>query len=637
MIYSEIAYTLIVFKVNEFNIMTLDQLPLLLWIKLAIGLLIFLGPGFLTLQFSSFRKELDFSFILVAAFGLSLGEWTVLLGLTNLLGLRTLPAIVISLFLLCWAAGLLVQKPWQHSFKKSPPFKLDRIALWLILTIGLVISLWGIRNEVAGLGSDSYHHTLITQMIMDQGRLPQDYGSFLPIISFRYHYGFHALAAFLGWVSGIPTRLVVLILGPVLISLCAASVALLTEKMTDNRLAGLTAAIFVAFTCVFPTHFLNWGRYTQLTGLTALSVFLALFWIWMRNGYLIRETPLLALIAVGIGLSHYRVVTFGAVGAVVLVLAWGVGLYQWLDWKKIFTRGLVLVAFAMVAAAPWVIHLVATDQIGYPVPVAERSDFYFSLERLGDALVQYPTNLPSLIIAGVVALIGWFRRDRLIIALTSWFVIVLLPSRHIVLIDTISVVISAFIPIAIIMGIGLVYLCRLLDKVIHANFQHIIVISLLFILLLGGLAANLTSPIVNDGLLHPVDLPAMEFIRQETSTDAYFYVNMFHFPFSDTLIVGSDAGAWIPLLAQRRVSLPVLNYYIERLNDPTWVDRLCQLDQLNGDITSEAGLALLRAEGITHVYIGDRGGVIQPASLLSSPDFKLIYQDQTVYIFELIK
>jgi len=618
--------------------MTLDQLPLISWLKLGAAFLIFLGPGFLTLQFSSFRKELDFSFILVAAFGLSLGEWTVFLGLTNLLGLHTLPAIAISLFLLCWVAGLLVQKPWQHSFKKSPPFKLDRIALWLILTIGFVISLWGICNEVAGLGSDSYHHTLITQMIMDQGRLPQDYGSFLPIISFRYHYGFHALAAFLGWVSGIPARLLVLALGKVLISLCAAAVALATEKISGRRAAGLMATVIVAVTCVFPAYMLTWGRYTQLTGLVILALFLAFFWLWIKRDYNTGNILVLAVLAAGMGLTHYRIVAMAVTGVLILAMVEGLGRHSWKDWQRIAFRGLLLMFVVLALTAPWLIHLGVTHQIGFPVVAAERTDNYFSLSRFSTELKQYPTNIPMLILATLAMLSGWIRRDRVTIGLTLWFVVLLLPSRYILLMDTTSVFISVFLPAAIVIGQEG---NNLIDAIAHffarPRLRQILASTFILLLLIGGLAANLVYPIVNDGLLHPVDLPAMEFIRQETSSDAYFMVNMFHFPFSDTLVAGSDAGAWIPLLAQRRVTLPVLNYYIERLNDPTWVDRLCQLDQLNGDITSEAGLALLRAEGITHVYIGDRGGVIQPASLLSSPDFNLIYQDQTVYIFELIK
>lgn len=616
--------------------MTLDQLPLISWFGLGAALLIFLGPGFFTLQFVNFRRELGFGFVLTAAFGLSLGEWAVFLGFTNLLDIPISPVTAVSLFLFCWAAGLWLQKPWRHVSKDLFRVKWDRMALWAILVIGFVFSLWSIRHEVAGLGSDSYHHTLITQMIMDQGRLPQDYGSYLPIISFRYHYGFHALAAFLGWVSGIPARLLLLVLGKILVSLCAAAVALLTEIISGRRLAGLMAAVIVGVTSVLPAYMLTWGRYTQLAGLIILALFLIFFWLWLKQDFKPGGIPALAILAAGMGLTHYRIVAMAAVGALVLVLAQGLGHYRWGDWKRIAGRGFLLMLVVLGLTAPWLLHLALTSQVGFPVVAAERTDNYFSLSRFSPELKQYPTNIPLLALTALAMLSGWIRRNRVTIGLTLWFIILMLPSRYILLMDTTSVFISIFLPAAVMIGqegMNLVDLC--VRRLGRSRLQPGFAAAIILLLLLGGLGANLAYPVVNDGLLHQPDLPAMDFIRQETPADAYFMVNMFHFPFSETLIAGSDAGAWIPLLAARRVTLPVLNFYIERLSDPTWADRLGRLDQLNGDITSAAGVELLRAEGITHVYIGDRGGVLQPVQLLASPDFELIYQDQTVYIFKL--
>jgi hypothetical protein len=55
-------------------------------------------------------------------------------------------------------------------------------------------------------------------------------------------------------------------------------------------------------------------------------------------------------------------------------------------------------------------------------------------------------------------------------------------------------------------------------------------------------------------------------------------------------------------------------------------------------------LAELRARGITHVYLGQRqGGVnnpvppLEPARLLGSPAFRLLYHQDRVWIFELAR
>ena len=175
------------------------------------------------------------------------------------------------------------------------------------------------------MGSDSYHHTLFTQMIMDQGMLPQNYGADSPIITFTYHFGFHASAAFLGWVSGIPARLLILVFGYILVVLCSAAVGLAAEKMVGSKLAGVIATVLTASFFVFPAYMLLWGRYTQLTGLTLMSIFLALFWVWLKDGYRRMGIVELGILAAGTGLVHYRMVALAAVGAIALGLAAMVG------------------------------------------------------------------------------------------------------------------------------------------------------------------------------------------------------------------------------------------------------------------------------------------------------------------------
>jgi hypothetical protein len=110
-----------------------------------------------------------------------------------------------------------------------------------------------------------------------------------------------------------------------------------------------------------------------------------------------------------------------------------------------------------------------------------------------------------------------------------------------------------------------------------------------------------------------------------------YFVNLFT-PLYKTL--PSDGGYWIPLLTGRETVVPPMVFTNERVSDPNYVENLRFIEKLNGDLTSPEGLEMLRNEGITHVYVGERGGPINPADLLSSPYFKLIYENNSVYIFE---
>jgi hypothetical protein len=76
-------------------------------------------------------------------------------------------------------------------------------------------------------------------------------------------------------------------------------------------------------------------------------------------------------------------------------------------------------------------------------------------------------------------------------------------------------------------------------------------------------------------------------------------------------------------------------YGVERSASPDLVARLVALHKLNGHLTSPEALALLRREGVTHVYIGQRGGPIVLDELLNSPAFELEYQHGAAHVFRL--
>lgn len=618
--------------------MTLDQLPLIYWVKLGIGLLIFLGPGYLILQSSSWSKKFDLTHSLIASFSISIGFLAVLFEFADPLNLTISKTVIIVLFLFCGLAGLWVGKPWQNHFKTvSKKGDYFRMALWFILIVYFFISLWPIRNEVAGLGSDSYHHTLITQMIIDNGRLPQDFGTFFPIISFTYHFGFHVSAAFLGWVSGIPTTLLILIIGKILIILSSASISLLTEKLTNNKWSGLISAIVVLI-CIFPSHMLGWGRYTQLSALIITTIFITFFWLWIQNKYDLRAIPLLAFLAAGLGLSHYRVVTMAIVGAITVFVVLELPNFKSFAWKKALYRGGILVGTTLFLAAPWLIHIWSTNQIGYEIISTPFDPSYFTWKRLGDYVFDYSTNIPLVSLLAICMLIGWIKKNPIVIAFTLWFVLLLIPSRHALIIDATSVGISLFVPLAVIVGTIIPLTPYLFKRMstIHAKWVQIIMVVFSVLLYAGGVLTAILTPVIIDRTLEKSDLKAMEFIQESIPTDAYFMVNLYRFSFSDILMLGSDGGYWIPLLAERKAIAPPMIFTFERVSDPGYADKLRLFESLKGDFVSDSGLKILRNEGITHVYIGARGGPINPADLMSSPDFQLIYQDGAVYIFKLL-
>lgn len=134
----------------------------------------------------------------------------------------------------------------------------------------------------------------------------------------------------------------------------------------------------------------------------------------------------------------------------------------------------------------------------------------------------------------------------------------------------------------------------------------------------------------------PADLAAAQWVNANTPDDAVFMVNTYTFDFAPQFIIGSDAGGWLPLLAKRRVVTAPMSFSIERNMYENYPQRLQQLAALGGDLTTPQAVAALRSAGVTHVFVGSRGGPIEVDKLLHSPIYELEYEREGDYVFRLL-
>jgi len=606
---------------------SLQSLSLLGWITPVAALLLFLGLGYGLLSFYPARGRFDWTQRAALSVGLSIAFWSILLSWLH--GLRVIlsPPWVVAILAVFWVVGLLRTRPWARLTPRErgerPGYSSSRLALWGILVLATAVRLWALRDVVAGPGSDSYHHTLIAQMIAARGILPDDYQPVAPIVTFTYHFGFHGLVAAITWLTGMSTVALVPIVGQILNALAALSVAFFTQVATRNRLAAMVSAVFAGFVAVFPAYFINWGRYTQLTGLVVLPIFLGLVWRWIDSDFPWSSVPFIGVLAAGIALTHYRVTLMAMVGLLVLLGVEGLARkVSWTTWKRVICGLMLAGVIAGILTAPWVWHVLKSLQKGYPIDVGTPTAMYFSLGRMG---------------SGVLAIIlGWWRRERVVIVLSIWAVAVLIlatPRLAGVFMDTVSVFVSLYFPASVVVGWALMTSAEWL-AVRWRPSRWIAWIGLLFLLIRGWIAiGSIVEP--GSAYVGSDDLPAMEWIRSNTPPSAYFMVNTFHWSFLPDLVIGSDAGYWMPLLAGRRTVTVPMTYANERSNLPEFADRLASLDQLGGHLTTPEALTLLHDEGITHVYVGQRGGQIVLEELLKSPAFQLEYQNGSAYVFQL--
>lgn len=621
------------------------------FVRVALGAAaIFLLPGYALLALA--RRQLDFDPVetLCMALGLSLAAVPLLLYATTLLGIQQGRWLVVGLLVLCAVVAV-----WGHwpgrSAVKSVGKPLDRAAylaygaLAVIFLFTLVGRLWSVRGIAFPLWTDSYGHMLITQLVLDAGAVPATYEPYAPIHEFTYHFGFHTLTAWFHWITGTPLPRSLVLVGQILNALVVPVTYLFVKHLFNSRGAGVIAALIAGLLSHMPSQFVNWGRYTQLHGQMLLPVVLVLYLAFLRNPKPnVRVLLLTALAFAGLFFAHYRIFVFGMLFVIILfafAYSWP---QQWGQPRgRLLLNNLLIAGVGLLLLGPWLWRLAGGFGGNYARTVVDYQEevhgeyFGFSLNEF----VDYGMHGYLWVVAGLGALLGLWRRNRVVIALMLWMAAMLAGANlHLInftpLYSTTIVILMIYLPVSALCGYVVVEGGKWIaaQTGLRLAFSPRLAAGLLAVLLLAGIYSvqrdqELVAP--ENGFVLPEDLAAMEWIRQEIPPDALFYIaTSFWTP---TVAHGLEAGYYLPLLAGRQTIMPLQNY----ASDGTMEYRSLVNQRLR-DLAAAPDMHTLaqtmRAYGISHVYIGARPTHLNPQSFVDAPaDFDLLYNEGGVWIF----
>jgi hypothetical protein len=578
--------------------------------------------------------------------GMSLAVLPVVLLWTSATGLRWGQAGAVVIFGLI-AAGL-VWMYWSEirRFGLPRPDGLDlALAAALIVTLGVRLVM--ARDLALPPWVDSPHHALLARVLAEAGQAPADYGSLLPVGSFTYHFGFHAVAVTLDWLSPADLAEAMLIGGQALNALMVLAGYTFVAELTGRRGAGLWAAAFVGCVSYFPGYYLSWGRYTQLAGLLVLAPALAATWRVLAGQPATEpggttRTPARAVLvasvlAAGLFLAHYRVFLFFAVFALVAGLA---HVDRWRGWRW----WLAAAALAGLLVLPWARQLWA-DGLRPALATPGGLGVTASYNEFPVQYFQSGLERGWMVLAGLALAAGAARRNRPVLVVGVWAGLLLallntLPPFW--LLNNNTWAISLFVPGALPLGWGLDGLAGWAAATWRQPAVAQRALGLGAGLALAGLAgyAAIAGLAAQVGVLNPAtvlaaaaDREALDWARANTPPEAYFAVNGWAWQLD--LWAAADGGAWLLPLAGRQSTLPPVDYAFGA--DP-WRGEVEQLNRaLAGmeGLSAEARLALLRRAGVTHVFIGQRGGPLRPEMFANSPDYELLFSNGAAWIFAL--
>jgi hypothetical protein len=504
---------------------------------------------------------------------------------------------------------------------------------------------------------DSVQHAMISQLIANHGGLFDSWQPYAPYSSLTVHPGFHILTALLMWLTGQTVLAATLLAGQAVQVLGLLALVPLATRLLKSDWAGVGVVLVVGLLSPLPNGFLNWGRYPQLMGQAILPVAVWLVWRMFDVPHRFDRGTVIALslCVAGSFLAYYRephaIVVFTLVALAFLVARLR---FASAAWRRILPALAASVCLALLTVLPWLVHLrgsalgegVDASTTGVDALQAVLSDYQVLITQ-GPALLS-----TTLVLASVGAAI-WTNIKRrvnpLLIALWGLGMLALpalrlLPLPGVSNVQSFAVLVGLYIPVGLLVGCAV---DELLAWFMHAHRGLAWACSIL-IAVVGayGLRGQLGVLDPSYRVLAPADLKALAWAKEHTPPNSYFLVDAFTI-YDGRSAVGSDGGWWLPLMTERRSTMPPQYPLLaEQPDDPSYnqkvVDVATRIRQQG--VTSSPGIALLCHYGITHVYIGQEQGRIgtpAPTPMLStdalehSLAFSAIYRQDKVGIFAL--
>jgi hypothetical protein len=649
-----------------------------LWLVVCLGLVFFV-PGLVGLRAAGVRaRGID---RLGVAVGASVTLWPLFLLWTSVLGFTwTAGRYRLLMLVLVVIAGVpLVRRARAHGAAIWRTAGMQRPAPWIlalaaILLLAAVLRVVQVAGVVAPPWVDGYHHTLITQLIVEDGAVPADYRPYLAVDRFYYHFGFHALAAAVAWLSGAGVVVAVLATGQALNVLTVLTVFVFARRLLETPTAAVLAAAVPATLYWFPSYFVTWGRYTQLAGLVALPV----VWILVADAIAarrpVRGQLLAAACAAGLLLVHYRVFAFYLIGIGLLaiyVVAAG------LQPRERLMRLVAIGVAGGILVLPWLARNlaggVAALAIESPTWYRGPAETVEAVSQVPDWLFTQGTNGLWIRLAIAGTLLGLARRRPAAFGLAAWMALAYLAVRPGWLglstswmLPPFALVISLYIPVALGVGLladSLAAICgtavaavrreavrgdaalgdaALRDPAtIQATGGRVITaaaVAALAVVALGVAGASQLRSVINPAtiIVQTADVAAADWIRGHTPPDARFLVSTTHWHLGTYR--GLDGGYWLPILADRATTMPAALY---TYGDPADVRDATEIAETaaKGDALSDTEIdALLNRTGADYVYVGPtaagQAGKLSAERLRRHPGLAERYAQDDVFVFE---
>ena len=629
----------------------------LMWLLAAIYLFLIPGYGLLLL----FRKSTSDWPLLVKVSGsvaISVSLYPVLMLLTRIIKLQLgvyyaiFPGAVGVIYLVVrwYRAGRPLPKfSFKHPFKVND---IPTITSAIVILVIIFTRFWAIRALPLPMWGDTIHHTMIAQLMLDNGGLFDSWRPYAELLSMNYHFGFHSAVAVFAWLTGATSPEATLAVGQLMNIFAVIGIYGLAWKMAKrNRWAGIFALVVAGLISFLPMFYVNWSRYTQLAGQVVLPFLILATWEAVENAtYSPTEAILIGFLAAGLALTHYRVAVFFLAFVPILMIAY-IRKDNWRSQAAIWgTAGGAGALFIL----PWFLKIYGGRLFNHmsqqvTTPAGSVGDFTQQYNSIGYFTNYMPAYLWLILLLAIIY--GLWRKEKGGGIMLGWWLVILLLANPAILdlpgtgaLSNFAVFIALYIPAGIFIGAAVGWLIEKPCEKWPKLTQAVIAILIIAISLVAGKSRLLDVQPDTYALATRADLRAAGWIQENLPDDAQILVNSF-LAYGGSTLVGSDAGWWLPTLTGRQTNSPPMLYGTEQGPNPDYAQSINYLRLLaeSKGFTHPDFLAELKARGINYAFIGQKHGginsggniVLNPDELIASGYYFPVYHQDAVWVFEI--
>ena len=187
-----------------------------------------------------------------------------------------------------WKIILSITAIFSVNFLFSPKAK-QEVSLKILLPFflfSLLLRLAFLRDIYAPSYFDSIEHLRIIKGIVEGWENHAFLDSLQHIVPTYYHLGFHFLASLLTFGSRADPVNVMLVFGQVTLAILPIPVAILIWHETKNKYALIFTALLAGFGWYMPGFAINWGKYPALLGILAFEITLSLAYTFSQKKHI---------------------------------------------------------------------------------------------------------------------------------------------------------------------------------------------------------------------------------------------------------------------------------------------------------------------------------------------------------------